>query len=409
MAAERIAGQRNAAHHRFLFMSSARLLVVSPPCHQPVNRAVYRELAEMHGIAVHLAVPERLNVGGLWRNTPQAESTAYSLSLHPISGTHGRLQKMRGLAEIAARWRPTHVLVDSDPASLMVREAARACPDAQVWALTAENLRTRYFVECAIGISRFDLRRAAAPLLKLGLRLLVHPLVDRVFTLSRDGSRVMATVGFSDRVTQIPLGFDPALFRVQDAAHIAATRAKLGLQAPTIAYFGRLTPEKGVHILVEALAQIRGRPWQLLIDRFSDYPTAYVDTIRSRIDALALQDRVVYFDAHHEQMPDYMNAADIVVLPSLSTPRWKEQYGRVLPEAMACGKRVIGSDSGAIPELVAGYGRIVAEGDVTKLRDALANELDRAHFDVGREAISAFAHAHLSIRRQAAIWADLLK
>ncbi len=390
-------------------MSAARLLVVSPPCHQPINRAVYRELAETHGVAVHLAVPERLHVGGQWRNTPQSESTAYSLSLHPISGTHGRLQKMHGLAEVAARWRPTHVLIDSDPASLMVREAAHACPDAQIWALTAENLRTRYFSECAAGIARFNLRRAAAPLLKLGLRLLVHPRVDRVFTLSRDGSRVMAAVGFTDRVTQIPLGFDPALFCIQDVAHIAATRARLGLQAPTIAYFGRLTPEKGVHLLIEALAQMRNRPWQLLIDRFCDYPTAYVETIRSRIDALTLHDRVVYFDAHHEQMPDYMNAADIVVLPSLSTPRWKEQYGRVLPEAMACGKRVIGSDSGAIPELVAGYGRIVAEGDVAKLRDALNIELELGGFHVGREAICAYAHAHLSIRRQAAIWADLLK
>ena len=389
-------------------MTQARLLVVSPPCHQPINRAVYRELAETHGISVHLAVPKRLNVGGQWRDTPPADAAAYSLSLHEFSGTHGRLQKMRGLRELAAQWLPTHVLVDSDPASMMVWDAARACPAAVVWALTAENLSPRYLYEFGAGIATLDPVRAAAPLLKFGLRLLVHRRVQRVFTLSRDGTSVMAAMGFAGRVTQIPLGFDPALFNIQDNARIAASRAALGLNAPTIAYFGRLTPEKGVHVLIDALAALKDLPWQLLIDRFSDYPTPYTETIRTRITALGLEDRVVYFDARHEQMPDFMNAADVVVLPSLSTARWKEQYGRVLPEAMACGKRVIGSDSGAIPELVADQGCIVREGDVVSLRDAIREHLVRSDFLSARERISSFAHAKLSIRRQAEVWASLL-
>ncbi|MDZ4812145.1 MAG: glycosyltransferase [Pseudomonadota bacterium] len=310
---------------------------------------------------------------------------------------------------MAFTWKPTHVLIDSDPASMMVRSAARACRGAKVWALTAENLPSRPLWEIFEGIAAFSPTHVIAPLLKVALRRWVHPQVDHVFTLSQDGSRVMADLGFRGRATRIPLGFDPAMFCVQDDARIEATRQGLGLCAPTVAYFGRLTPEKGVHLLLEALAQIRDRPWHLLLDRFSDYPTPYVDLLTERVRTLSLQDRVVFFDARHEQMPDFMNAADIVVLPSLSTPRWKEQYGRVLPEAMACGKYVIGSDSGAIPEIVAGYGRIFAEGDVSALRDVLAQLLAGEDLKSRRAEISAYAHRELSIRRQAQIWAGLLR
>ncbi len=390
-------------------MTQARLLVVSPPCHQPINRAVYRELADRHAVAVHLAVPKRLNVGGHWRDTPTGASASYSMSLHEISGTHGRLQRMHGLPALAQSWKPTHVLIDSDPASMMVRSAAGSCTGCKVWALTAENLPARPLSELWEGLAAFSPMRAIAPLLKSGLRMWVHPKVDHVFTLSNDGSRVMADLGFGGRVTRIPLGFDPEIFRVQDDAKIQGTRQGLGLRAPTVAYFGRLTPEKGVHLLLEAMAQIRDQPWQLLLDRFSDYPTPYVDSLNERVHSLSLQDRVVFFDARHEQMPDFMNAADIVVLPSLSTPKWKEQYGRVLPEAMACGKRVIGSDSGAIPELVAGHGSIVPEGNVPALRDALAQMLADGEFKSRSAEISAYAHRELSIRRQAEIWAGLLQ
>jgi len=316
---------------------------------------------------------------------------------------------MRGLAAVAQSWHPTHVLIDSDPASLMVLNAARACPGAEVWALTAENLPANYLSEFGAGLAALNPLRAAAPLLKIGLRMLVHRRVQRVFTLSNDGSRVMSGLGFAGRVSKIPLGFDPALFRIQDESNIAATRAKLGLNAPTIAYFGRLTPEKGMHFLLEALAALKDLSWQLLLDRFSDYPSAYAETVRTSIAALGLEDRVVYFNAGHEQMPDFMNAADLVVLPSISTPRWKEQYGRVLPEAMACGKQVIGSNSGTIPELVSDQGILVHEADAKALCGAIRTLLVRADFRSGRDRISAYAHANLSIRSQAAIWAGLLR
>jgi glycosyltransferase involved in cell wall biosynthesis len=60
-------------------------------------------------------------------------------------------------------------------------------------------------------------------------------------------------------------------------------------------------------------------------------------------------------------------------LPSETTPRWKEQFGHVLLEAMASGVPVIGSSSGYIPTVIEGAGVVFPEGDA----DALARELVR--------------------------------
>jgi glycosyltransferase involved in cell wall biosynthesis len=384
-----------------------RLLVISPPCHQPVNRAVYYELASRHGIPVRLVVPRQLSVGGVWRDTQLGDAAAaYELVLVDLKGTHGRLQRMATFDDATLAWAPTHIFVDSDPASLMTRQAITTFPKAKVWAMTAENLPPRYVEEFLSGLKALKPARMLAPLMVFALRTWIHPKVDRVFTLSQDGTRVMEKLGL--RATQIPLGFDPALFCIQEAARRSATRARIGLKHPTVAYFGRQTPEKGVHLLVEALAGLKHLEWQFLIDHFAAYGGSYIEKLRALIEASGIADRVVYFDARHDEMPDYMNASDIVVLPSVSTPKWKEQYGRVIPEAMACGRAVIGSDSGAIPELIAGFGDIFPEGDVGALRGVLERLLQAPNLAQRGEKASIHAHQQLSITRQAEILASCL-
>lgn len=383
-------------------------MVLSHPCHQPINRSVYRELAIRHQIPVHLIVPRQLNVGGICRDTPQTAPDAYDLTMLNLSGSHGRLQYFENLAPVVSSWSPTHILVDNDPASLMTWQAAKTAPKAQLWALTAENLMPRYGRDLLAGIRSLNPRLILGPLLTWSLRKLVHPKVHRVFTLSSDGTRVMERMGFQEKATQIPLGFDPQLFQIQPPSQRADTRLKLGLNQTTIAYFGRLTPEKGLHLLIQALASMQDLNWQFLVDHFSDYRTAYTRELEAQIAAAGISHRVVYFDSNHTEMPNFMNAADIVVLPSVSTPKWKEQYGRVLPEAMACGRVVVGSDSGAIPELVGSFGHIVPEGDASALALKLRQLLASPSLESEGQNASTYAHSHLSLVRQAEIWASLL-
>jgi glycosyltransferase involved in cell wall biosynthesis len=215
----------------------------------------------------------------------------------------------------------------------------------------------------------------------------------------------MRSIGFDDAVTIIPLGFDPALF-YPDSARRAAIRQTLGLTGPVVAYFGRVTQSKGVHILIAALGRLKSQPWQLLIDNFEHESTAHANWLERAIDQAGIRDRLITFAATHDVIADYMRAADIVAVPSVV----KEQYGRVAPEAMACGCAVVVSDIGALPELVGDTGMTVAPNDVEALSitigDLLANPERRVAL---ASRAQARAHTELSLDRQAALLDSLFR
>src|SRR6185437_16445838 len=103
-------------------------------------------------------------------------------------------------------------------------------------------------------------------------------------------------------------------------------------------------------------------------------------------------------------MPEVLRGFDVLAGPSLTTPRWKEQFGRMLVEAMACGVPVIGSDSGEIPRVIGDSGLIVPENDVQALREALKrlyhDSALRAHLGIaGRQRVlECFTQAAIAER-----------
>jgi glycosyltransferase involved in cell wall biosynthesis len=76
----------------------------------------------------------------------------------------------------------------------------------------------------------------------------------------------------------------------------------------------------------------------------------------------------------HPEAPRYLSAFDALVLPSETQPNWKEQFGRVVVEALASETPVVGTDSGEIPHLLrrTGGGLVVPERAPAALADALA-------------------------------------
>src|SRR5438067_8502743 len=78
----------------------------------------------------------------------------------------------------------------------------------------------------------------------------------------------------------------------------------------------------------------------------------------------------------HAEVPRYLNAMDVLCAPSQTTPHWREQFGRMLVEAFACGVPVIGSDSGEIPHVLGDCGVVVGEADEAAWCKALAGLLE---------------------------------
>lgn len=129
----------------------------------------------------------------------------------------------------------------------------------------------------------------------------------------------------------------------------------------------RLVPEKGIDLLLRAAAQVPGS-WQVRIA--GDGPIR--PTLERLAQDLGIADRVIFSGAlPSAEIISFLHKLDVLVLPSRTLPNWKEQFGRVLIEAMACAVPVIGSDSGEIPNVIGDAGLIFAEDDVAGLADQL--------------------------------------
>lgn len=126
---------------------------------------------------------------------------------------------------------------------------------------------------------------------------------------------------------------------------------------------GRLVWEKGHYDVLRALAAIGGDARLLIVGTGRER-----ERLLRYADDLELGGRVEVRAVAYDEMPSVFTASSCVVLASLPTPTWEEQFGLVLAEALAAGAPVLASSSGAIPEVLDGSGaRLFSPGDWPEL------------------------------------------
>jgi glycosyltransferase involved in cell wall biosynthesis len=340
-----------------------RLLVVSHPAVVNVNQEVYRELAR-RGWDVTIVVPSR------WRN----EFAAATFAPQALAGMEGALRPTRvafpGRVQrhfyltnpraLATRARPDVAFVEAEPYSL----------SATQWGHTFKRLRIPFGVQCYENIDR----ALPAPVRWLRSRVLR----DAAFVAARSDSaaRLARAWGAAGDVDLAPPAI-PSWRSVPTS----------GEHAFTVGYAGRLIERKGLADLLAAVRELEA-PVELLLIGNGD--------MRDQLDGQSIPgSRLRVLDGlTHDQMAAGYAQLDVLVVPSHTTPTWKEQFGRVIVEALWCGVPVIGSDSGEIPWLIelTGGGLVFAEGDVNALAAALRAlradpERRRALAGTGRAAV----------------------
>jgi len=181
---------------------------------------------------------------------------------------------------------------------------------------------------------------------------------------------------------------------------------KANANVKTIGYVGRFIPEKGVQDLLYVLGQLDSGYRLVLVGAGPEE-----SSIRQHVVKLSLQDRVEFISPQsREQLAKWYSSFDVLVLPSHTDYFWKEQYGRVLMEAMACGTPVAGSQSGAIPIVIGNEERCFPEGNIAAMRTIIQtlthqsgdeqeqkSLIKRAQLGAIEHLVNAFIDLHLQV------------
>lgn len=193
--------------------------------------------------------------------------------------------------------------------------------------------------------------------------------VAAAYACSETVVEVLRAKGFAKAAPIVPFGVDMEAFRPRPARRLQTA------EPLTIGFVGRMLPGKGLNVLAEALASMKDEPWKVLV--VGDGPER--ESFQQRLRAAGLEDRAEFTGAiDFALVPEYFHQMDVMVIPTETTKRIREQFGRVIVEAMACGVPVIGSTCGAIPEVIGDAGLIFPEGDSRALAAALTQVLTDA-------------------------------
>lgn len=173
------------------------------------------------------------------------------------------------------------------------------------------------------------------------------------------------------KVRNVPNGCDPSIFHLADRS---AARAHLAIddKAELVLFVGRLDAKKGIAELLKAFASLVSRRPNLRLVYVGDGPGG--EQLRGMARDLALEDRVLLMGACPSQkVAQWLASANVLALPS-----YNEGCPNVVIEALNCGRPVIATDVGGIPELVnEKSGILVAPRDWRALAGAIKTAMER--------------------------------
>jgi glycosyltransferase involved in cell wall biosynthesis len=333
-----------------------RVLIISKACVVGAYQRKLEEIAAYDDVELTAAVPPE------WRDErgvlklERAYTSGYRLVVEPmwLNGSF-HLHFYPWLAKRMAEVRPDVVHIDEEPYNLATWHALRLARRHRARALffSWQNLHRRYPFPFSM-MEAYVLRHA-----------------DYAICGNHDAEQVWRAKGYAGPAAVIPqFGVDPELFSPGPPGGAASKDGRSTHQrgaAFTIAYAGRFVPEKGVDVLIRAAATLSG---DFRLRLLGSGPQE--NRLRRLAAECGLGDRVTFEPwMPSTEFPNFLHAVDAFVLPSVTYPHWKEQFGRVLVDAMACGVPVVGSTCGEIPNVIGEAGLIVPERSVEALAAAL--------------------------------------
>ena len=196
--------------------------------------------------------------------------------------------------------------------------------------------------------------------------------LTKILTVSDYIKERVSSIQPSNKIQTIYNGIDLNIFSPKDISTINRNRIGFSESDFIIVYSGRINNEKGISELIDALLNLRDIPQiklMVLGSSFFDITKNENKFVRSlKNKAKEIESKIIFTGfIPYNQVPDYLQIADIAVLPSM----WEEPFGLTIVEAMAMGLPLITTRSGGIPEICEGIAIIID-------RNTIINNLTKA-------------------------------
>ncbi len=331
-----------------------RVMMISKALVAGTSQRKLEELAKCPGVELTLVTPAYWQSDdGSKQALERLYTSGYEMIVTPMAlNGNFHLHFYPRLGKIMRKLRPQIVHIDEEPYNFATLQAMRLARKVGARSLffTWQNLYREYPLPFRV-MEAYNYRHASMALAG-----------------NRDAAEVLKRKGYNGPIRVIPqFGFDTDIYRRAQPRQPRAEGDPF-----TLGFLGRLVESKGLPTIIEALPLLPGNCHAVFI---GNGPMR--GALEEQAARLGVSERVTFRGSVPTyDIPAVLQDLDALVLPSLTRPNWKEQFGRVLCEAMACETPVIGSDSGEIPYVIGDAGLVFPEGNPQELSQRVRQLLD---------------------------------
>ncbi|MDD3628146.1 MAG: glycosyltransferase family 4 protein [bacterium] len=307
------------------------------------NRRYLEILSERTDWEIHLISPEYWYEPS-FRKKFYFESSDDSIIKHPVKSFFARhpiffKYNSKQLTNEIKEINPEVVFISNDPYAISAYQAIKGLRDKKIIIYGIQNIK-KYIPFPFSSIYRHNLKYC-----------------DYFLGCNTATLKINQDWGFKGPVDYLPIGIDREHFKKKTNYSLP--------DIPRIGFVGRVEEIKGIKYLIRALNILEFKVKLTVIGEGSQ-----LNWIKENVNKNKIELIIKSFVSHNKMPEEYLNL-DLLIVPSITIWRWKEQFGRVLVEAMASGVPVIGSDSGAIPDVLGDAGIIVKERNAEDINRAI--------------------------------------
>ena len=356
-----------------------KILAIDHLSCDPANRRIYDFISNRHGVNLKVIAPSNWIENYKYYGNKNSDTLKIGYELIYLNnyfpGKPHLMFYTFKLYKIFKNFLPDIIYVNAEPENILMLQvilfAKIYSPKSKIIFVTWRNIKYE--------------------LLNYPYKLqLIHRIVEKITYKFADacrsfnptGKELLANAGFKKRIDVIPWGIDTDLYFFKNTEKKDSEL--------TLGYVGRFVKPKGLEMIALAIYNLRKKyPVKGIL--VGDGPIKK-DLLKT-FDRLNISNHITIVNTvKGDEIVSWLHRMDIFLLPSYSTKKWKEQFGRVLVEAMSAGIPVVGSSSGEIPWVIGNSGLVFREGDQLdmeeKISELICDYKKRDSFSIlGRESV----------------------